>query len=622
MRFPISALLALAFATLAALAPARASAQQARSVYFRAVMAFQIDSMAQKAATKMLPDENNPGTLRRTSVKDEPSVRTVVNFVAKPFDAGAVAPTIEELEAAYAYVQDWTFSNNPGASAPTFSLASLVGGGAIPSETTLILGLAEFMVERARDELVLTFLLELQQNSAQDVFIRNAMPSSYNVLRQVDALSVQSLLPAFRVAVAEDLSGLPLRLGETRVLNEMHICGNAATLIQATSLVYTRVRDIRGGTEPMLSLATLRDLDERRMQDPRVRTPFRLLGLVATDYRFYQDSLQRFVQSSPKRRIYAGFLLHDLLPQVVGDQQRTALINIMEEQQAEIEMLAQELRTLRDLTSQARTLSLDTTAVRAVVGSVLNVMRTGERFVPQEWRISLPSSSFIDDALEIHEALRQKNYPVVVAWLGQAASTYFSSASRNPNTLRYLSFASTLASARTEEDVTRALRTMSAPVGSYRLKRQQPESTRRAVTISINGYVGGGVGVERSEATDAQDEGQGGYFGAAVPLGLEVSRAMWGGSLGLYIPVVDLGTVTSQRFLGDDDTEGSPEIGFRQILAPGFYLVYGPWSDKPFSFGVGVQSVGGLRESTADERELDVWRAGLFVGMDIMLLRF
>jgi hypothetical protein len=249
-------------------------------------------------------------------------------------------------------------------------------------------------------------------------------------------------------------------------------------------------------------------------------------------------------------------------------------------------------------------------------------MRAGERFVPQAWRLSMPSSSFVDDALEVHEALRQKNYPVLVAWLGEAASTYFSSAERNPNTLRYLSFASTLASARTEEDVTRALRTMSAPVGSYRLKRQQPESTRRPVTVSINAYMGGTLGVERSEATDAQNEGRAGYFGATVPLGLEVSRAMWGGSMSFYIPVLDLGTVTSQRFAGDDDTEGSPEIGFRQVLAPGFYLVYGPWSDKPFSVGVGVQSVGRLRESTEDEQSLDVWRFGGFVGLDLMLLRF
>jgi hypothetical protein len=305
---------------------------------------------------------------------------------------------------------------------------------------------------------------------------------------------------------------------------------------------------------------------------------------------------------------------------VIDTGQRNELRTIIKEQQAEIEMLAQELRNLRDVTAQARTLSLDTTAVRSVIGSMVTVVRAGERFVPAEWRVAMPSQSFIEDAVEIHEALRQKNYPALVAWLGESASTYFR-AQGNPQTLRYLSFASTLASARTEAEVTRALRTVSAPVGSYRLKRAQPNSRQRPVVVSLNGYVGGGGGVEWSEATDAQPSARAAHVGASVPLGLEVSKATGKGSIGFFIPIIDLGTVTSQR-LGDGKTSGDAEIGFEQVLAPGLYVVWGPWSDRPLSFGLGVQSVGSLRESQVDEGLLDVWRFGAFVGLDLLLLRF
>jgi hypothetical protein len=605
MRSSIAGFLVFAVTAFVALTPIQ-SAAQAKSVYFRAAMAFDIDSIVKKATPLEVEvvgeDGERISTFKR--VDENPDVRKVVAFVANPFAPGAVAPTLAELDAAYEYVNSWKVSRKDGEAAPTFSLASAFGGGsALPSEATIILGLADFMVERARDEMVLAFLVELKEKSADDSFVRNAMPASHNILQQVDALSVQSLMPAFRVAVTEDLSSLPGRLGETVVLESMGISGNARTTIQATSIVYTRVREIRGGIEPMVAIGNLRDLDGRRLADDQMRTPLRLLGLVATDYRFYQDSLQQFVRDRGKRRIYAGFLLHELLPQIATGHQ-AALRKMIEEQQAEIEVLAQELGSLRETASQARTMLYDTSAVRPVIASMLNVVRAGERFVPVEWRSSMASSGYIDDALEIHEALRQKNYPALVAWLGAAAHTHFRD-SKNAQALRYLSFASTLASARTEAEVTTALRTVSAPVGSYRLKRAQPNSTKRPVVVSLNGYVGGGFGLEWTESTAEQEGSQGTQFGAAIPIGLEVSTGLGGGSIGFYIPVIDLGTVTSQRFGGDDES-GNPKLGFQQILAPGAYLVWGPWSDKPITVGVGVQSVGRLSGSSAGKMRVDL----------------
>jgi hypothetical protein len=202
--------------------------------------------------------------------------------------------------------------------------------------------------------------------------------------------------------------------------------------------------------------------------------------------------------------------------------------------------------------------------------------------------------------------------------------------------LRYLSFAASLAAARNAEEVTLALQTASAPVGSFRAKRNQEEGpflTRWGPgTVSIMGYPGVTFGWERTDGglPSTHDPN---HAGVSLPVGVELS---WGSPLGafsLFAPILDLGGVLSARFNddGSDTTKVSstPKVGFQQVFAPGIYLMVNA-KNWPVSVGFGFQSIEDLREreiTSADgtvlrTEKVDVVRASLIFGVDATLFNF
>ncbi len=205
--------------------------------------------------------------------------------------------------------------------------------------------------------------------------------------------------------------------------------------------------------------------------------------------------------------------------------------------------------------------------------------------------------------------------------------------------LQYLSFAASLAGARTEEEVTVALRTASAPVGSYRSKRNQ--DTREPflrrwgpTTASVVGYPGLTFGWERPAGGRLPGRDDANHVGLSLPVGIEISRGSPLGAFSLFASVIDLGTLASARFNGDEESDESelsttPELGFGQVFAPGIFFMVNArgW---PLSLGFGLQSVGNLRErsvtasdgSVTRTERVDVVRASVILGVDATLFHF
>ncbi|HEX5869026.1 MAG TPA: hypothetical protein VFY65_01350, partial [Longimicrobium sp.] len=185
----------------------------------------------------------------------------------------------------------------------------------------------------------------------------------------------------------------------------------------------------------------------------------------------------------------------------------------------------------------------------------------------------------------------------------------------------FLSLGASLSSARTAEEVTVVLRQASAPVGSYRAKRNQyrpvdknDEGSRWGPwSASVLGYLGMTYGAEEPFTSNHAQ-----HFGPVLPVGVEVSRGVPLGAVSLFVPLIDIGMLASSRLNGGntDETDASLE----QVFAPGAFLVWNLTRTLPLSIGVGGQMAPDLRVRNGEE--VDVFRIGFFVGADLTIFHF
>ncbi|HRI27803.1 MAG TPA: hypothetical protein PK239_16310 [Chitinophagales bacterium] len=182
--------------------------------------------------------------------------------------------------------------------------------------------------------------------------------------------------------------------------------------------------------------------------------------------------------------------------------------------------------------------------------------------------------------------------------------------------LRYSMFIANVASAQNSQELHWALETAALPTGSARVKRES------VINISLNAYTGPFFGGENLLDTPAQND-WGSLVALAAPIGIAFSTGLSGaGSVTLLTSFIDVGALVSYRF-GDSKAGALPEISFKNMVAPGLYMIYG-FPKTPISVGAGVQYGPQIRKVTINNAEVNTsaYRIGVFAGIDIPVLNF
>jgi hypothetical protein len=186
--------------------------------------------------------------------------------------------------------------------------------------------------------------------------------------------------------------------------------------------------------------------------------------------------------------------------------------------------------------------------------------------------------------------------------------------------LEYGTFMANMVAADSPEAITAAIDAAALPPGSYSIKRHS------RFNVSLNGYLGGFFGTEIMSGVKTNI---GNNLSVTAPVGIYLG---WGqlcqrsrnpGSLGLYISVIDLGTVASFRFKGDS-ISALPTINLYHIFAPGASFEFGIPS-TPISLSYGVQIGPRLRkvDPALDTQIGDFyWRHGFSIKVDIPIFTF
>lgn len=174
------------------------------------------------------------------------------------------------------------------------------------------------------------------------------------------------------------------------------------------------------------------------------------------------------------------------------------------------------------------------------------------------------------------------------------------------------------ANAQTSDQLLAILEKAASPVQSYLKKRGEGR-----LAAAINMYPGLAYGYEIQLEDKGTFSNKGGNIVAfTTPVGLSLD---WGigkkSSLSLFASFIDIGAVTAFRL--QDNASRLPELKWKNVFAPGAYLMWGI-GGTPLTLGVGGQYGPALRNvqkdvTTPDLQEASHFRAGISLTVDVPL---
>jgi hypothetical protein len=230
-------------------------------------------------------------------------------------------------------------------------------------------------------------------------------------------------------------------------------------------------------------------------------------------------------------------------------------------------------------------------------------------------------------AAAFHTAIKSEDYNRAVALTLEIMNVYLDDPEKEGEVKnfykdlhKYLSFTYRVVTAKSSEDVKTALKDAAMPAGGFRVK------AKKEWTITINSYLGVGGGVERLEETEFKTD-WGYHVSPWAPIGFEArfkgGKIPWVfENFGLFLSILDLGAVASFRISERESVPSTAsEIGFAQVLSPGFFYIKPLTERVPLSLALGVHFTPNLHEVRENEIETHAnsLRFSLFLAIDIPL---
>ncbi|TCP24296.1 hypothetical protein EV195_106101 [Tenacibaculum skagerrakense] len=183
---------------------------------------------------------------------------------------------------------------------------------------------------------------------------------------------------------------------------------------------------------------------------------------------------------------------------------------------------------------------------------------------------------------------------------------------KDNNVIRLVHFISNIATSNTSEDVENALESFALPTGSSSIKEET------STYVSINSFPGILFGREISNNTIDNAN----FAGITAPIGLY--GQFWNlnkGSLGIFVPIIDIGAPVRFRLDNNNDTGTLPDFNFKDIFSPGLYVSYG-FNRSPFAINAGIQYGPKLRDidnGNGEFTDIESYRIGIGFVIDIPL---
>ncbi len=512
---------------------------------------------------------------------------------------------------------------------PLFS-TSLFNSGFVVAD--LAEGVANFLSTRTREELTLTFFRRFQKALTNNPEFEVLFPASIGLLNLIDQDIYQFtiFLESLREAFLQDLKALPVNVRDFLVVHP-ELAGLGPDKVLLVDDAFRLSELLINGATPQEIVAFLgresltlaaRDLpslpDSLRKTLGEVSNVLRTIDLLTQGLRrsAAPDSLWLSARevtvalSDPLvMHLYLGLLWQQTrtyreVPAAELQQWLRAFRSAPEVQEGlrkqlqSMSRLINRAETALDaLQNQPDTAALNFTTYAEYIGSIRDLLKEGVTAYGIQSEGANAALNAVDRLLtifghanDLYFQARQQQYISAITTAVQIFEAVSDeSLPISTEMLRYGTFVASIAEADSAEDIDRTLELFALPAGSSLVKKYQRFS------VSINAYTGLSIG---REEVNAAEIGTATVLAVAAPIGLGFN---WGlrraGSIGVFIPLLDVGALTAFRF-DDELTEDLPELALENLFSPGALVTYGFGADLPITLSAGFQRGPNLRELT------------------------
>ena len=518
-------------------------------------------------------------------------------------------------------------SDDQAVSTRDVSLLIVVDSQSQPAERTpattsspdIAVALTDFIIDRARQELVTRLLLDLEHQLREQEFYL-VIPGMLSFLSEFEDLDLNEFVPSFRAAGKGDLLNLATSLVDAGTVSDKRDQILLETLHDYLELARYGRQPWTKLSHSITSLSKLSNCFSRSL---------RVAGVLTHEW-IYRDTPLEIRMPDLRYRITLDSIMRD------SDTRIRYFEHLRKSSKSELtDMQFAEL-----LDGVFARLSVHNPSAAMTTGSLSTV---GDDFV----RRTIEAVDFTDGELcgavstpELTEVGVSGGPEVrgqsdmfrmyMRMYLAGVEGQYTEGVSYGLRFLAYsgrysdeqvrslrriLLLAAGLAEAKSADEIQNQLHLFADPVGSFVAKRKP------GFHATAGAYLGLSAGLEFLQ-------GRLGYqFGGTLPVGVEISHAFGKCcSVGLFGAPVDLGIVTSYRgeFESEYTDKTELKIGWPQVFAPSLYLVLGFPRHYPFGVGVGVQYAPFLRDiDTGASEELEgVLRIVVMLGTDVTLFHF
>ena len=563
--------------------------------------------------------------LRALSGDDSPNIATPVAVLA-PADASPIAADLPDTR-------------------PVTSLAAVPASQA-PS---VALALADFVIDRAKQELVFAFIAAMYDRINRDDLLKVAFPETYLLMKSLASqhggtLSVPTAarvpVNAWRATVTADF----LKLADHLVAADPGVvCGSSTPcrerVVQLRPFAAASGRILTG--DPVLDV--IRDLPAAMGKEWIPTAPGPAMNGILRGAHVVSGLAEAYYAqgattgADPQRHPY---ILTPRALSHVTSAQRELFIRLLIARTAKVagpfattlndEELAATLMAVTRVIDQmqARADRDGAPDIRLLVQQAFRTMGQAAAVGQLLAADSTPRVRAIHDRwmafANVVDPIVSRDYGLV---LGRSAQLYTQLTDNTPPPmlLTFASLGASLAEAQDGAQMRAAFEAAAAPVGGWQAKRfhQGPRTTITA----LPGVIGGGEKLIGG--------GWGSSAGISMPIGFDVQLTerlsgtdrtkgctVWLCSAGLFIPVVDLGALASYRFDDDPLVESEPRASFRQVFAPGVYFSFGI-RRSPAALLLGGQLMPSLRSvdpSRGSGTDGHAFRIGAGLAVDVVLL--
>lgn len=500
----------------------------------------------------------------------------------------------------------------------SFSVSSALSAFGNLNVANVADGLAKFLIKRGKEELNIAFFTRMKNflDDPAHPECKTLFPATTAMLENILSYQYAEFIQSLREAFQSDLANLIVNLNQLidlpkfqlllKNLPEIRIAIRSAKIVSELSQSATYKP-----LNPAVVIDHLAGLAEWQDIHPNLAGSWKLLNVISQSVLNNEGDhiwvtlgeLNGLVNDSIKLRIFLGLLYQKTAGiEFVNGTEKISVQTFLTKNAGNIytvsnlvenfALLANDIdRTIADLKDKNGPLTDDD--FYSYIGKAINITEYGFTIANQV-KPGVANNEYIvmaRNANDLYKSIYSKNYSVAAMNLYNILDKIFVHAkdlakekitrkslvaadsvnlvqavSNNSfpdqklvnGILKYGNFLASIVKAESSDEVQNAIEAAALPAGSYSIKQ------KAVFNISLNGYIG-----------YAWDFGHG--SGVYAPLGFTFATRLTkiGGSVGVFISLIDVGSVASYRLSNGTTDSLKQQIRLESIFSPGAQLMIG-----------------------------------------------